>query len=122
MDDLRDRTWCSRRCSGFLVDPDPIDYRITDSTGDHATAQIELDYGPGAADDTDLGNVLGSAVDVSVFDNDSGSFDDATLGFGAGTGPGTTLVVAGEGTWSVLAGGVVRFTPAAGLPDATRRR
>jgi len=96
---------------GFLVDPDPIDYRITDSTGDHATAQVELDYGPGAADDADLGNVLGSAVDVHVFDNDSGTFDNATLGFGAGTGPGTTLVVASEGTWSVLAGGVIRFTP-----------
>jgi CshA-type fibril repeat protein len=105
---------------GFLVDPDPITYRITDSTGDTASADVELDYGPGAADDSDLGNALGTAVDVSVFDNDSGVFDPATLGFGGATGPGATQVVAGEGTWEVLAGGVIRFTPEPGfLVDPT---
>ena len=31
---------------GFLVDPDPISYRITDSTGDPTSAQITLDYVP----------------------------------------------------------------------------
>ena len=100
---------------GFLVDPAPIAYRITDSTGDTASAEVELDYGPGAADDSDLGNALGSAVDVIVFANDSGSFDPATLGFGGATGPGATLVVPGEGTWSVQPGGVVRFTPEPGF-------
>ncbi len=100
---------------GFLVDPAPISYRITDSTGDTVTAQITLDYGPGAADDSDLGNALGTVVDVSVFANDSGVFDPATLGFGGpGTGPGTLLPVAG-GTWSVEANGIIRFTPAPGF-------
>ncbi len=104
---------------GFLADPDPITYQITDSTGDTTSAQVELDYGPGAADDFDLGNVLGSAVDVSVFDNDSGGFDTSTLGVGA-AGPGATLTVPGEGSWSVLPGGMVRFTPEPGfLVDPT---
>ena len=105
---------------GFLVDPDPITYRITDTTGDTTSAQVELDYGPGAADDSDLGNVLGSVVDVSVFDNDSGAFDPSTLGFGGPTGTGATLTVPGEGTWSVQPSGVVRFTPEPGfLVDPT---
>lgn len=105
---------------GFLVDPDPISYRITDSTGDTTSADVELDYGPGAADDSSPGNTIGQSVDVSVFANDSGTFDPATLGFGGATGPGATLVVAGEGTWTVLAGGVVRFTPDVGfLVDPT---
>ncbi|MGE3446348.1 MAG: hypothetical protein AB7H92_02055 [Microbacteriaceae bacterium] len=106
--------------SGFLVDPSPIDYRITDTTGDDAVATVELDYGPGAADDTSLGNALGSTVVVSVFDNDSGSFDPATLGFGAGTGVGVQLIVPGEGTWEVLSLGRVSFTPEPGfLTDPT---
>ena len=96
----------------FLVDPTPIGYRITDSTGDDATAQIVLDYGPGAADDEDLDNVLHSTVDVSVFANDSGSFDAATLSL-SGTAIVTSLAVPGEGTWTVRSGGIIRFVPLA---------
>ncbi len=89
--------------SGFLVDPDPISYRITDSTGDSTSALVTLDYVPSAADDSDLGNAIDDIVDVSVWANDVGSFDITTLGFGPGNvGVGATLVVGGQGTWSVL--------------------
>jgi CshA-type fibril repeat protein len=105
---------------GFLVDPDPIGYRITDSTGDQTSALITLNYAPAAADDSVLGNTIGATVDVSVWANDTGSFDITTLGFGAGSGVGTTLVVPGQGIWSVLAGGVIRFQPEPGfLGDPT---
>ncbi len=104
---------------GFLVDPAPISYRITDTTGDTVSAQITLNYVPAAVNDSDLGNAIDDIVDVSVLANDIGSFTVGSLVFVSGGG--TTLSAPGRATG--------RCSPAAssGSPRrpasrATRRR
>ncbi|TWX39973.1 tandem-95 repeat protein [Frigoribacterium sp. ACAM 257] len=78
--------------------------------------------GPTAQDDTSRGNAEGRPVTVDVLANDSGDLDATTVRLLA-TGvtgaqlssDGRTLVVPGEGTWTVdPTTGRVTFTPAAG--------
>ena len=72
---------------------------------------------PAAVDDSDLGNAIGDTVDVGVLGNDTGSFDvvDARLRR-CDSDRGTTLSSPGEGTWSVLPGGVDPLRAGARLP------
>ena len=55
-----------------------VSYRVTDTTGDVVSADITVTYLPVAADDSDLGNVLGSTVNVAVLGNDPATFSAAT--------------------------------------------
>lgn len=103
--------------AGFLVDPTPVDYRVTDGNGLTATATVVVGYVPAAVDDTDLGNTIGDAVEVDVLANDSGDLDPGSVRLVDASGNRvTSLTVPGEGTWTVdPVTGRVTFTPAAGF-------
>ncbi len=82
----------------------------TDPSDDPTTVRIL----PSAVDDEDLDNAIGSAVTVDVLVNDSAGLVPSTVRIlTPGTNvPVTSLVVDGEGTWSVDATtGAVTFTP-----------
>lgn len=104
--------------AGFLGDPTPVTYQVTDANGLTDTATVTVTYKPVAANDSSTGNKEGDAVTVSVIGNDAGIFDptsvvliDPTNGTRV-----TTLVVKGEGTWTVNAvTGAITFTPENGF-------
>lgn len=103
--------------NGFLLDPNPVDYEVTDTTGDTVRATVIVGYVPEASDDEDLGNTMGDAVTLDVLDNDSGDWNVASVRLidPANGARVTTLTVPGEGTWTVSATtGEVTFTPEAG--------
>jgi uncharacterized repeat protein (TIGR01451 family) len=101
--------------AGFEGDPTPVTYVVADTNGLTDTATVTITYRPTAVDDEDLDNVIGSTVDVPVLGNDAGDFDASTLVIMDGATPVTSLVVLGEGTWSVETGGVIRFVPELGF-------
>ena len=72
--------------------------------------------GPSAADDTSIDNVPASAATLDVTENDSGVDPNtvAIVGADAQTGE---LVVSEQGTWSVVGGGRISFTPEPGFVD-----
>ncbi|WP_175558999.1 Ig-like domain-containing protein [Sanguibacter gelidistatuariae] len=101
---------------GFQVDPTPVTYQVTDVTGDTVGATITVGYVPDAVDDFDLRNAIGDAVSVDVLSNDAGDFDPSTVVLVGGSDQGKSLVVVGEGTWTVdLVTGYVTFTPEPGF-------
>jgi LruC domain-containing protein len=73
---------------------------------------------PTAADDSDSG-MPGNAVEVDVLDNDTpgdAPIDPTTVQIAGTNNAGSSLVVPGEGTWSVNGTtGAITFTPLAGL-------
>src|SRR4029453_6306345 len=105
--------------SGFTHDPTPITYTVQDTGGRTSNqATITIDYVPVATNDSSSGNTTGVAVMVSVLSNDTTG--DATVpstGQMVGTpAPGVSLVVPGEGTWSLNPPpGAITFTPAPGF-------
>ncbi|MBX9246032.1 hypothetical protein ICW40_14595 [Actinotalea ferrariae] len=102
--------------AGYELDPTPVTYQVTDSTGDTVGATVTVGYAPDAVDDEDRGNVIGDAVTLDVVGNDVGAMDPTTVRLLDGTDPVSTLVVAGEGTWTVdPVTGAVTFTPEAGF-------
>ncbi|MBO3103949.1 Ig-like domain-containing protein [Cellulomonas fengjieae] len=106
---------------GFLVDPAPVTYRVTDENGLTDTATVTVTYVPQTATDGSWDHLVGDAATVDVLANDTGVFDASTVRLLDGTRPVTSLAVPGEGTWTVDAGtGAVTFTPEAGfLVDPT---
>jgi CshA-type fibril repeat protein len=98
--------------AGFLVDPAPVDYLVTDTTGDVVGAQLTVTYLPAATADRKDGNALHATVSVDPLANDTGDFDVTSVRLlDAGT-PVLSLTVAGEGTWTVdTATGHVSFAP-----------
>ncbi|MEL0619285.1 Ig-like domain-containing protein, partial [Psychrobacter proteolyticus] len=116
---------------GFTDDPTPVEYVVSDTTGLQADpATITVDYpqtAPVAVDDEKLDQVLGDAITVAVVSNDTdveGDLDPTTVIITASPAGGTiaadgkSVVVAGEGEWSVdTATGDITFTPEAGFTD-----
>ncbi len=105
--------------SNFKLDPTPIQYTVSDTTGLVSNqATITIDYVPVASDDTSAGNTPGSAVTVAVLSNDN-SGDTAvasTVKIDGTVNAGDPLVVSGQGTWSVnTTTGAITFTPTAGF-------
>ncbi|GIG28980.1 Ig-like domain-containing protein [Cellulomonas marina] len=107
---------------GFEGDPTPVTYRAEDEDGQPAQATVTITYvepgAPAAVDDEDLGNTIGEVVTVDVLANDSEGLDPTTVRLvDPATGdPVTSLVVPGEGSWTVDPGtGAVSFTPQAGF-------
>ncbi|MGC3994262.1 MAG: tandem-95 repeat protein [Propionicimonas sp.] len=107
----------------FTGTTDPVQYRVADANGTPAVATMTVTVGglPTALDDS--GTTLQN-VDITLCPlcNDTagddgaarrGTLDAGSLGFtsAAATHGGTTLVVAGEGTWTVNDDGTVTFDP-----------
>ena len=110
---------------GFMGDPTPLDYVASDTDGNPAEpATITIDYLPVAEPDQSLGNPEGSPVTIDPFANDpSNDLDPNTVALDdPNYDPATaTLVVPGEGTWTVdPVTGEITFTPEPGfLGDPT---
>ncbi|WP_452223127.1 tandem-95 repeat protein, partial [Lacinutrix chionoecetis] len=118
---------------GFTGDPTPITYTIEDNDGNvsnEATVTITYTSNPIAEDDVSLDNPIGTAVTVIVTaDNGNGPDNDidgvvvastvsiTTTGATDSDGDGynDTLVVPGEGTWTLDDSGNLTFTPEAGF-------
>ncbi|MEL0621298.1 Ig-like domain-containing protein, partial [Psychrobacter proteolyticus] len=109
--------------AGFTADPTPISYTVDDATGLTSNeATVTINY-PQAVNDTQTGT-SGSPVVVAVVGNDgqADNLDPATVIITASPAGGTiaadgkSVVVPGEGTWSVdAATGEITFTPEAGF-------
>ncbi len=118
--------------AGFTSDPADISYTVDDDEGNTSNpAIVSVDYdvqSPVAVDDASLANPAGP-VTLNVIDGSASvggvadSDPDGTLNLATGdldpstAGVQSTLTVAGEGSWSVDAAGVVTFTPALGFTD-----
>jgi CshA-type fibril repeat protein len=105
-----------------------VPYRITDSFGNVATAHLTVTVDPVVPEAAaDSGSApYGSPVTISVLGNDLPGDDSAplvldTLVFTSpdATDGGKTLVVPGEGTWTVNPDGTITFTPVAGFSGTT---
>jgi hypothetical protein len=112
--------------TGFTGDPTPISYTVQDRTGltsNPATVSVnypETQTAPNTLDDFTIEN-SGPSVRVSVLNNDSDPENDlnpATLQIVGTSEPGASLIVAGEGIWTVdLVFGELIFTPEPGFSD-----
>lgn len=104
---------------GFTGNPTAVRYTVADRDGHTTESTITVVYAPMAVDDASLDHVKGETVTVDVTANDSRNVDPGTVRLlGADRQPVRSLVVAGQGTWTVdPATGRIPFTPEA---DATR--
>ena len=107
----------------FKLDPTPIVYKLTETaTGKSDTAKLYVDYLPKAVNDT--ANFAGTPVTVNVTTNDTNgdTVDPKTVRLvdpANPTVPATTVVIPGEGTWTVNpTTGAVTFTPIPGFTSA----
>ena len=106
--------------ASFKGDPTPISYTVKDSTGLVSNpATVTVDYPqdpPVATNDTAAPTTAGTPVTVNVLGNDTDAnndIDPTTVQI-VGSTDGKTLVVAGEGTWTVdPVTGNITFTPEA---------
>jgi uncharacterized repeat protein (TIGR01451 family) len=114
--------------SGYFLDPTPITYTIADDQGNLSNvATITVDYVPVASDDVSTGHPASTPVTIPVLANDTtgDAVDPTTVQIvnppaGSTLSPdGKTLVVPGEGTWTVdPVSGTLTFTPEAGFNDS----
>ncbi|MGO3885095.1 MAG: Ig-like domain-containing protein, partial [Mycetocola sp.] len=102
--------------AGFEGDPTPISYRVSDDRDNTATAKVVVTYAPVASNDESLKNEQGSTVTLDVLDNDKGELLPGSVRIvGNGGALGSSLFVAGQGTWSVNSQtGAISFAPAEG--------
>ncbi|WP_308288589.1 Ig-like domain-containing protein [Microbacterium resistens] len=102
---------------GFEGNPTPVDYTVKDRNGNETGATVTVTYLPEASDDRSDGNRIGSSVTVPTLDNDKGDLDPSTVRITDPDGnPVDSLVVPGEGTWTVdPETGDITFTPEGGF-------
>ncbi|GAA0871816.1 hypothetical protein GCM10009117_09620 [Gangjinia marincola] len=124
--------------AGYEGDPTPITYNVSDEAGNTSNeAAVTIDYDndggggsndPIAVDDNVTDQTIGDVVVVDVLENDSdpdGDLDERTVEItttGAtdsdNDGDNDSLVITGEGTWSVDdESGEITFTPQGGFLD-----
>lgn len=103
---------------GFTIDPTPITYTVGDGSSQTSNiATITVDYVPVAVDDLSDNNNAGP-VEVDVLSNDTQGdlVDPTTVQIVGSGGIGLSLVIAGEGTWSVNGTtGAITFDPEIGF-------
>lgn len=102
--------------------PTPITYTVADDQGNvsnAATVTVTYTVPPVANDDESLGNPVGSVVTVTVLANDEMTdrpLDPASVQIVGTANPGESLIVTGQGTWSVYTvTGAITFTPEQGF-------
>jgi len=108
---------------GFTANPAPINYTVADNDGNVSNpATVTVGYqtqSPVAANDSSTGNPTNTPVTINVTGNDAdpdGTLDLTTLQIVGTANPGDSLVVPGEGTWSVnTTTGEFTFTPDPGF-------
>ncbi|TPW78003.1 Ig-like domain-containing protein [Schumannella soli] len=100
---------------GFEGDPSSVTYRVTDTSGLTSDATVTVTYKPVAVADTADAPGLGLKTKVDVLANDRGVIDPASVTIVGAPGDGKTLVVDGQGTWTVDEDGVITFEPAEGF-------
>jgi uncharacterized repeat protein (TIGR01451 family) len=106
--------------ASFSGNPTPITYSAANEAGATATATVTVTYAPVvppiATNDQNLGNTPGTAVTVNILANDGSGLLPSSVRIVSPSGPVTTLVVSGQGTWSVNpTTGAITFTPQAGF-------
>jgi VCBS repeat-containing protein/CshA-type fibril repeat protein len=108
--------------AGFTADPTPISYTVNDKAGvtsNPATVTVDYPQTPPLAIDNTVTGVTGKPITITVLDNDSDLENDinpATLQIAGTANAGDSLVVAGQGTWSVdVNTGTITFTPNLGF-------
>jgi CshA-type fibril repeat protein len=101
---------------GFLGNPTPVTYEITDLTGDVVQALATITYLPIAANDESRGNRSGTIVSVPILGNDLGLFDTTTPRLVSHGAPVMSMLVPGEGTWRMhVSTSTVTFEPLRGF-------
>ncbi len=102
-----------------------VSYRVNDNDGglsNSATLTVTVQDGPAANDDTAL-TLINTPVTIDVTANDiqtDNPLDNTTVDLDPNTaGQQTTVVVAGEGTFSFVGAGLVTFTPEPGFAGTT---
>ncbi|HQI86583.1 MAG TPA: hypothetical protein PKV20_18555 [Anaerolineae bacterium] len=109
--------------ASLVGNPTPIAYTMKDDQGNisnAATVTVTYTAPPTAKDDASPGNPIGSTVTVAVLLNDSAApgrtLNPASVQISGTTNPGASLVVTGQGVWSVYTvTGAITFTPEASL-------
>ncbi len=106
---------------GFVGDPTPISYTVSDTQGNETGADVEVNYPPLAQDDHVNGEV-GKQIVIYVLDNDSNTstpLDKTTVRIidPENGNEVETLTVVGEGTWSTNEDGSITFTPEDGFKN-----
>jgi CshA-type fibril repeat protein len=104
---------------GFVGDPTPISYTVSDTQGNESGAEVEVNYPPVAQNDFVNGEV-GKQIVVYVLDNDSNTstpLDKSTVRIiNPENGDEVeSITVVGEGTWSTNSDGSITFTPEYGF-------
>ena len=104
---------------GFVGDPTPISYGVSDTQGNETNADVRVNYPPVAQNDHVNGE-SGKQIVVHVLDNDtntSSPLDPASVRIiDPKNGDEVEILeVNGEGTWSVNSNGTITFTPEDGL-------
>jgi len=102
----------------FTGNPTPVSYRVSDRTGEEslsATVTILFPQPILLEDDVVTEAELGESVTIYVLENDSvKNVIVDTLQIEGTENPGDSLVIKGEGIWSIE-NGVIRFTPEDGF-------
>jgi len=109
---------------GFVYDPTPIKYSMSNEDGTQLAAQIvEVNYPGLLRSDVKLISNFKEPVVLNVLNNDNGDLDVSTLKIRMPKGfkdehpdavlasDGKTLTVPNEGTWSVLKDGTISYEP-----------
>jgi len=110
---------------GFVGDPTPVGYSLSDVLGNTATAMIEINYPPVAVDDSRLG-IVGTSVNISVLDNDihtNKPLDPSSVLLtnidGQFMHDGKSMEIVGEGVWTAERNGTITFEPEYGFEAPT---
>jgi CshA-type fibril repeat protein len=109
--------------TGFTGDPTPISYTVVDNnTGAPSNpASITVDYPqtPPVANNDSANGISGQATTINVTGNDSdpeNDLDPGSVKIAGTSNPGDSLVVLGQGTWSINPStGAITFTPETGF-------
>lgn len=108
--------------TGVTASPAPITYTVADNDGNRsAPVEVRVDFvvtAPIAVDDEVSDAAFGTVVSISVLSNDEdpdGVINPESVRIIGADAEGKVLIVEGQGSWTVLVGGAIRFTPADGF-------
>ena len=109
--------------AGFIGNPTPIQYTVVTTDGSLlAPAEVRVEFTdpnppvpPAASDDLIIATSGTVVIDILANDGQPGAVDPGSVTLVGAPGNGKTLVVPGEGTWTVEPDGRLRFEPETGF-------